>query len=235
METGSPHGVSAIDKAPLSTYQIVIIVICSLIAMIDGFDTQVIALVAPDIAKALGVSVSSFGLVFGAGLLGAMVGALVAGDVSDRIGRKPALLASMLVFGLGSLVMPLVNSMNELMLLRLITGLGLGGAMPSIIALTSEYTPRRIRTTLIAAMFCGFPFGASIGAAASVWALTAYGWQSVFIVGGALPLILLPVVSLVLPESLRFLQERGKIGAIARVMKRLNLADQKPFEDLGPP
>lgn len=232
METSGLDGVSAIDKAPLGGYQIAILAICSLVAMIDGFDTQAIALVAPDIAKAWNVPIASFGPVFGAGLFGAMVGGFVAGGVSDRFGRKPNLMVSMVIFGVGSLMMPFVTSMNELMILRLITGLGLGGAMPSFIALTSEFTPRRIRATLVTAMFCGFPFGASVGAASSAWALTAYGWQSIFIVGGVIPLILLPLIALVVPESLRFLQNRGKIATIARIMSRLGLPGEKPSDDV---
>jgi MFS transporter, AAHS family, 4-hydroxybenzoate transporter len=235
METGSLHSIPAIDKARLGSYQIAILTICALIAMIDGFDTQSIALVAPDIARAWGLPIASFGPVFGIGLFGAMIGGLIAGGVSDRFGRKPSLLISMLVFGAGSLAMPFVVSMKELLIIRLITGLGLGGAMPSFMALASEFTPRRIRATLISAMFCGFPFGASIGAAASTWALAAYGWRSIFVVGGVIPLILLPIVALVVPESLRFLQERGKVATVARIMRRLGLPGEKPFEGLGLP
>lgn len=229
------QGKSIIDTIPLGSYQIAVITLCSLVAMVDGFDTQVIALAAPEIARALDIPIAKFGVVFGAGLLGSMIGALIAGSMSDRMGRKPSLLVSMLIFGGASLVLPLATSVNELILLRLIAGLGLGGAMPGIVALTSEYTPQRIRATLTSAMFCGYPLGASIGAAASAWILTHYGWQTIFVIGGLVPLVLLPIVGFWVPESLRFLHGRGKDKAIARIMRRLGIAGAKPVFDRDEP
>ncbi|WP_298362612.1 MFS transporter [uncultured Bradyrhizobium sp.] len=225
---------SAIDDMPLSSYQLTIIVVCSLVAMIDGFDTQAIAFVAPDIAKEWQVPISSFGPVFGAGLFGALIGALIAGSVSDRIGRKPGILLSLFTFGLTSLLMSRANSLGELTIFRFIAGLGLGGAMPSIIALTTEYTPRRKRTTFVAAMFCGFPFGASLGAAASAWALPNYGWKSVFLAGGVLPLLLLPIVGVVIPESLHFLVRNGKAAKLNQITRRLGISDYKQTNDDSP-
>ncbi len=227
METPSGHDLSAIDAAPLGGYQIAIVVICFVVAMVDGFDTQAIAMVAPDIAKAWDTPIAAFGPVFGAGLLGGMLGGFVAGDLADRFGRKPSLIASMLIFGIGSLVTPVAASLNEMMLMRFITGLGLGGALPSFVALTAEFTPRRMRATLVSAMYCGFPFGASIGAVASAWALPRYGWQSLFVAGGLIPLGMLPVVIFMLPESLGFLHARNRIASITRIAKRLGLRNDQ--------
>jgi len=140
-----------------------VIVSCALVAMIDGFDTQAIGLVAPDIAADLGVNAATFGLVFGIGLSVGLIGAFLFGLTSDRYGRRPNLLVAVGLFGVITLLTPLVDSVPELMAVRFVTGLGLGGALPGIIALTSEYTPARMRTTVVGLMFCGFPLGAVLG------------------------------------------------------------------------
>src|SRR5437879_6591589 len=170
MQPASRDGdVPGLDAAELSRYQIAILSLCALIAMVDGFDTQAIAFVAPQIAARWNAPIASFGPIFGAGLLGSMIGSLAIGTVADRTGRKPGLIASMALFAVASLATPWVSATSELGILRFVTGLGLGGALPSIFALASEYAPRRARATLVATMFCGFPLGASLGAAGSAW------------------------------------------------------------------
>ena len=213
-----------IDERPLGSLQIVTVILCACVALVDGFDTQAIAFVAPVIAKAWSLDVSSFGPAFGAGLLGLTIGALATGPLADRVGRKPIILLSTLVFGIGSLATVLATSINEIMLYRFLTGLGLGGAMPNIIALTSEYAPKRIRALVVTAMFCGFPIGAVIGGLVSTVIIPAYGWKSVFVGGGILPLLLLPVLILWLPESIRFLAARGKEADVTALVARIDPA-----------
>ena len=146
-----------VDSSPLGSWQITIIVICALVAVVDGFDTQSIALVAPAIAAAWHVAPSRFGMVFGAGLFGSLIGALVFGTCADRFGRRPALLVAVALFAATTLVTPFASSLPVLAITRLVTGVGLGGALPNIISLTSEYAPEKLRGTLVALMFCGFP------------------------------------------------------------------------------
>src|SRR5438128_2065024 len=179
-----------IDSSPLSRFQVVTMALCSIVAMLDGFDTQAIAFVAPEIASAWHLDPSLFGPVFGAGLLGGLIGAMIFGSLGDRLGRKPNLMAAMLIFSIGSLLTPFATSIGQLVAIRLVTGLGLGGALPCFISLTSEYSPRRIRSTLVSLMFCGFPLGAVVGGMVSTQLIPNFGWTSVFIVGGALPLLL---------------------------------------------
>src|SRR5262249_45151774 len=155
-----------------------------LVAILDGFDTQAIAFVAPVIARDLGIEMSAFGPVFGAGLFGLMLGALALGPAADRWGRKPVIIVSTFVFGLFALLTPLASSPSALMLYRFLTGLGLGGAMPNIIALTSEYSPKAKRATLVTLMFCGFPLGAVLGGLTSARLIALYGWPAVFYLGG---------------------------------------------------
>lgn len=202
-------------------FQIAIVLLCALIAMLDGFDTQAIAFVAPAILQEWHVAPSAFGPVFGAGLFGGLIGAIVFGTLSDRIGRKPALLLAVTLFSIGSLLTPLSTSVPMLGGIRLVTGIGLGGALPSVISLTSEYAPARLRTTLIAAMFCGFPIGAVIGGLASAKLITAFGWASVFVMGGVLPVVILPLLVAFMPESVRYLALRNDHARIGRILRHM--------------
>src|SRR5882757_9930072 len=154
---------SLIDRTPFGPSQLRITALCASVAMIDGFGTQSIALAAPQIAADWGLMPAAFGIVFGAGLLGSLLGALSFGALADRIGRKPSLLAAVGIFALASLITPFTTSVPGLILVRLVTGLGLGGALPAVISLTAEYAPRRLRASVVAMMFCGFPLGAVIG------------------------------------------------------------------------
>jgi AAHS family 4-hydroxybenzoate transporter-like MFS transporter len=217
---------SLVDSSPLSPFQVSIAVICGLVAMIDGFDTQSIALAAPLIAAAWHTSPASFGLVFGAGLFGSFVGAMTFGVFADRYGRKLSLLLAILLFGVVCLITPFATSAQELLWLRFITGLGLGGALPGIISITSEYAPRRMRATVVSLMFCGFPLGAVIGGVAASNLLPTYGWKSLFYIGAAIPLALLPVIAAVVPESIRFLAVRKDAARVERILTRMGLADR---------
>lgn len=137
--------------------------LCAIVAMLDGFDTQSIAYVAPRIAEDWGLKPSEFGPIFAAGLFGLMAGAFLLSPAADRWGRKKIILLSTFIFGLFALLTAWATSMNELLAYRFITGVGLGAAMPNIIALTSEYAPQRLRATLVTVMFCGFPLGSTLG------------------------------------------------------------------------
>ena len=221
MTTGPLDLESIIDSLQLTRFQIVIVALCMMVAMVDGFDTQAIALAAPEIAASWGVTPSSLGLVFGAGLLGSLLGAMLFGSAGDRFGRKPALLAAVLLFAAISLLTPLTSTAFALMLVRLITGLGLGGALPCLISITSEYAPKRLRATLVSVMFCGFPLGAVAGGLAAAHMIPAWGWPSLFYAGAAIPLLLLPLLAAVVPESARFLALRGKTATVQRLLERM--------------
>lgn len=214
---------SILTGRPIGGFQIGIIVLCAIAAMIDGFDTQSIALAAPGIAKEFGTPLAAFGPVFGIGLFGGLVGAIIAGILSDRLGRKPLLIVSLVIVTIGSLLTPFVGSIGLLLVLRFVTGLGLGGALPCVIALTSEYTPPRSRAALVAMMFAGFPVGAVVGGLASSVLIPAFGWTSVFWFGGIVPVVLLPFIIFSLPESVRFLAVRADNKPLERVLRRMHL------------
>lgn len=215
-----------IDTAPVGRFQIGIGVACAAIAMIDGFDTQVIGLVAPEITKAWHVAPAAFGPVFGASLFGGLLGGLFFGFLCDRFGRRPSLVVAMTLFGVLTLATPWTTTIAQLTALRFLTGFGLGGAFPCIIALTSEFAPARLRASIVSWMFCGFPLGAIAGGVIAAFVLPATGWQSLFVMGGIVPLALVPLVLLAMPESIRFLALRGRIAAIRHVLHLMRLNDR---------
>jgi Arabinose efflux permease len=170
-----------INDHPFSKYQWMILALCFVTVAMDGFDTAIIGFIASDLVQEWGVQKSDLGPVMSAALVGLAVGALTAGPMADRIGRKKVLVLSILVFGGFSLVTAFATNLTQLTLLRFLTGLGLGAAMPNAATLMSEYAPERRRALLVNLMFVGFPIGSSMGGFISAWLIPHYGWQSVLI------------------------------------------------------
>ena len=207
-----------VDRQPVGAFQIRVLLVCAAVLFIDGFDTQAIGYVAPAVAQEWKLPRGALGPVFSAGLFGLMIGALVFGTLADRIGRKRIIVLSTAAFGVGTLLTILVQDAAWLMALRFLTGLGLGGAMPNAVALTSEFSPHRRRATMVMAMFAGFSIGAALGGLLAAALIPAFGWRSVFLVGGLAPLLLVPVLLYALPESIRYLAlVGGRDGEVAKL------------------
>jgi AAHS family 4-hydroxybenzoate transporter-like MFS transporter len=212
-----------IDAQPVGGFQIRLLLTCAAVLFLDGFDTQAIGFVAPVLAQEWSMSKGALGPVFSAGLFGLMIGALLFGPLADRIGRKKIIILSTLAFGIGALVTAFVQDVSTLIIIRFLTGLGLGGAMPNAIALTSEFNPRRRRSTMVMIMFCGFSVGAALGGLLAAALIPHFGWRSVFVVGGVAPLLLAPILALKLPESVRFLALAGRAdGRVAQLLGFIN-------------
>ena len=209
-----------IDEQPFSRYQLLTAVMCSFLVFTDGFDTQAMGFVAPAIAAQLHLTRAALGPLLSSGLFGMMIGALVFGPLADRFGRKPVIIICVFLFGLLSLLTATATTAQELLIYRLLTGLGLGGAMPNAIALTGEYTPRRARATGIMMMFVGFTLGGAAGGFVAAGLIARFGWQSVFVVGGVVPCLVAVVAMAFLPESIRFLVLKG--GESRRVAQYLS-------------
>ena len=199
-----------IDRHPVGRFQIKLLLICAAVLFLDGFDTQAIGYVAPALAKEWGLTKAALGPVFSAGLFGLMLGALMFGPLADRIGRRKIIIFSTLAFGIGTFATAFIRDVHSLLAIRFLTGLGLGGAMPNVIAMTSEFNPRRRRATMVMIMFCGFSVGAALGGLLAAALIPQFGWRSVFVVGGLVPLLLVPILAQLLPESVRFLVLSGR-------------------------
>ncbi|MBR0836906.1 MFS transporter [Bradyrhizobium manausense] len=211
---------NVIDTRRLSRFQIGLFVLCSLVIMIDGFDVQSIAYVAPVLTEAFHIERATLGPVFSAGLVGTVLGALLIAPLAERIGRKIALIGCIALFGVCSLLTTLAADLQQLMIVRLVGGLGLGGATPIAVALGAEFSPQRSRATIVMLIYCGYAIGAAGGGLISAYLLQILTWHAVFVLGAVLPLLLLIAVWLWLPESITYLAYRGTrndlIAAYAR-------------------
>jgi AAHS family 4-hydroxybenzoate transporter-like MFS transporter len=208
---------------PFSTFQWIIFALGFVIVLLDGFDTAAIGYIAPSLLKEWGISKPDLAPVLSAALFGLAAGALGAGPLADRFGRKRVLIASVGFFGIASLVSAYAASLDQLTLLRFATGLGLGAAMPNAITLMSEYCPDRRRAMLTNAMFCGFPLGAALGGFVAAWMIPLWGWRSVLILGGVLPIGLTVLLLFLLPESVRYLVSKGlSMDAVRAILSKIS-------------
>lgn len=189
-------------------------VVCFLIAMLDGYDTLMLSFIAPLISKEWGLGRGAFGSIFAAGYAGAMIGAVLFGMAADRYGRRRLLLLSVLIGGVFTVVCATASGAGELMFWRFVAGIGLGGAIPSVSALTAEHSSPERRSATVTRMFLGFPIGAVAGGAITASVMSLVGWRGVLVGGGVLSLLLLPLAFLVVTE-----QRAGSTGR-ARHAKR---------------
>jgi AAHS family 4-hydroxybenzoate transporter-like MFS transporter len=222
-----------IDARPLSRFQLLVGLLCAALIFMDGFDAQVMGFVAPALIAQMHLTRAAFGPVVSIGLIGMMIGGLVGGPLADRFGRKPVLVGCCFAFGLFSLLTATAGSFESLAVFRLLTGLGLGGAMPNSIAITSEYMPKRLRATAVTTMFVGMPLGAAVAGFVAAALIPRFGWQAVFVVGGVTPLLIGAWVLVALPESIRFLiLKGGEHERIARLLSRI-APDGAPHGELA--
>ncbi len=177
---------------------------CFVIVLLDGFDTAAIGFIAPSLISEWNIGRSALAPVLSAALFGLAFGAIFAGPLSDRLGRRALLIASVVVFGVACFASAFSADLTQLTALRFITGLGLGAAMPNAVTIMSEFCPDRRRATVINLMFCGFPLGAAFGGFLAAWLIPNFGWRSVLLFGGTMPLLLVIVLLVALPESVRY-------------------------------
>lgn len=212
-----------IDRRPVTRFQYGILTLCGAVMLIDGFDTQAISYMAPAIARQWHLPTAVLGPIFSSALVGLMIGYLVLSPLSDGFGHKRMVITTTVAFSVVTLVSVFAQDVTQLMILRLLTGIGLGAAAPSAIALTGEFAPRRLRATFVLVIYCGFSLGFVVAGAAAGSIMPAYGWRSMFLLSGAIPLVLTPLLVKFLPESLEFMVRKDSTPhRLQSTMRRLD-------------
>jgi MFS transporter, AAHS family, 4-hydroxybenzoate transporter len=214
---------AVIDARPLGGFQIRVALLCTLALLLDAFDSTSIGFVAPRLTAVWHLPPGALGPVFAWGFFGQLLGAVIAGPVADRLGRRGVLIAGLIEFGLGALATTRAYSLESLLVLRVVTGLGLGAAAPNAIALVTEISPAARRSFMLAVALCGMTVGAATAGLVAARLLPQYGWTSVFAAGGILPLALAPLLVMWLPESPHFLALAGnRDAAIFAMLRKIN-------------
>jgi MFS transporter, AAHS family, 4-hydroxybenzoate transporter len=213
---------SALDKRGLTGFQTRMIAVALGLAVMDGFDVQIIGYVAPILSGLWHIDPKSFGLIFGAGLLGLALGPIAFSPLADKVGCRPVLIGCTILYALGTLATTTVDSWSMLLGVRFLTGLGLGGVLPCTIAVVSDYAPTRARNLMLAISSSGFAIGGSLGGFVAAATIERFGWQTVFWIGGIVPLLILPVLLLWFPESLpRLLSDPSQHFRLEKIVARL--------------
>ena len=212
-----------LDEQKTRPVHFAIALMAFLMLFLDGVDNQGLGFAAPAITKAWGLSRGAFGPIFTAGVTGVALGALIVGPLADRFGRKPMTIGTTIFFGVLTLAVSQATNVTELSVLRFLAGLGLGTLVPMAVVVATEFAPRRTRGRLVTMACCGYAIGAAAGGQLAAQIIPLYGWQSLFYVGGFLPLVLALAMVVWLPESVRLLALRpGNNASIIRTLRRIN-------------
>jgi len=202
----------ALENQRIGSLQLRVAALCALVQICDGYDVNAIGVSVPSLTHAWNLPGPAFTQAFLWSSIGIMVGALSAGPIGDRLGRRPLLIGSLTIFGLASLLTAFAGSLLVLSILRFFTGIGIGGAFPGAATLTGDYAPHRLRATMIMVTFTGAPIGGFLCGQLAGLLLPRFGWPSVFLVGGVVPLLMVPALALWLPESPRFLAGKDRLS-----------------------
>lgn len=229
---------SVIDESPMNLRRWSVVLVCFAIALLDGFDTQSIAFIGSSIAEEFSMSTAGMTWVITASTVGMALGAITLGSVGDRIGRKRAIIIALAVFGIFSMLGAFAQDPWQIVALRFLIGLGMGGATPSLLALAAEYSPSSKRGLSMTLVLLGLPGGAMLGGIVAAAWLPVLGWRGIFFLGGVLPIVMLLVV-MALPESPSYLASRTdekshrQARTLLQRMTGITIADDAPLVTEG--
>ncbi len=209
------------DEARFNRFHGLVLFWCALIIIFDGYDLAVAGIALPSIMRQLGVSPTNAGFMVSSALFGMMFGAIFLGTIADKIGRRRAIAICIGLFSLFTAAAGLAHDPITFSAMRFLAGLGIGGVMPNVVAQMTEYSPRKIRSTMVTLMFSGYAVGGMLAALLGKGMIEAYGWQSVFLAAG-LPVLLIPVILKLMPESMPFLIKSNRIGQLKAIASRLD-------------
>ena len=221
-----------IDQAKFTPFHFNVVAWCLLIILFDGYDLAINGVVLPLLMEDWGLTAVQAGMLASTALAGMMFGAMIFGSLADKIGRKKVIMICIVLFSGLTFAGGFASNPTEFAILRFLAGLGIGGVMPNLVALTSEYAPIRMRSTLVTGMFSGYAVGGVMAALLGSWFTPDFGWQIMFFIAG-IPLFLLPVIWKFLPESLTFIVQQNKQAQarqiVARLAPQLEMKEQTTF------
>ena len=227
-----------LDETPWSVYQKLLTILAALAIMFDGFDIQILGFAIPSLMRDWHVVRADFGPVLAIGLAGMALGGPIAGYFGDRYGRRSALIGCIALFAIATLATALVHSVAGLAVLRLVTGMGTGGALPNASALTAEFAPLRRRPMAVKLTLVCVPLGGMLGGLLAARVLPEFGWRGLYAVGGTLPLLFVGVLWAALPESPRFMARTPSLWPqLTRLLTRMGhpVSNAAAFEDRAEP
>ena len=209
------------DEARFNGFHKLVLFWCALIIICDGYDLAVAGIALPSIMKEMGVNPTSAGFMVSSALFGMMFGNILLGTLADRIGRRWAVVICIVLFSVFTAGAGLMHDPVSFSVMRFLAGVGIGGVMPNVVAQMTEYSPLRIRSTLVTLMFSGYSVGGMLAALLGKGLIESYGWSSVFLAAG-LPVLLIPFILKSFPESMPFLIKRGRIDELKRIVSRID-------------
>jgi AAHS family benzoate transporter-like MFS transporter len=208
------------DEARFNGFHRLVLFWCALIIIFDGYDLAVAGIALPSIMKEMGVDPTQAGFMVSAALFGMMFGAIFLGTIADRIGRRRAIAICIALFSIFTAAAGMTTDPVTFSVTRFLAGLGIGGVMPNVVAQMTEYSPKKIRATMVTLMFSGYAVGGMLAAVLGKGLIESYGWQSVFLAAG-LPVLLIPLILKQMPESMPFLLKQGRLDELRTVVARL--------------
>ncbi|MHC3125325.1 aromatic acid/H+ symport family MFS transporter [Acinetobacter sp. GN11] len=221
MDTSKVNINELIDKASFTSFHWKVLIWCLLIIIFDGYDLVIYGVALPLLMQQWSLTAVEAGLLASAALFGMMFGAMIFGTLSDKLGRKKTILICVTLFSGFTFIGAFAKGPTEFAILRFIAGLGIGGVMPNVVALMTEYAPKKIRSTLVAIMFSGYAIGGMTSALLGAWLVKDMGWQIMFLLAGV-PLLLLPLIWKFLPESLAFLVKSNQTEQAKIIVSRIS-------------
>lgn len=208
------------DKARFNRFHAGVLLWCALIIICDGYDLAVAGIALPSIMKDMGVTAQNAGFMVSSALFGMMFGAIFLGTIADRIGRRKAIAICIALFSVFTAAAGFTHDPYTFSAMRFLAGLGIGGVMPNVVAQMTEYSPKKIRATMVTLMFSGYAVGGMLAALLGKGLLETYGWSSVFMAAG-LPVLLIPVILKTLPESMPFLIRENRLDELKQIVARM--------------
>ena len=221
MSTNKVNINTLIDEAKFTPFHWGVLIWCLLIIIFDGYDLVIYGVALPLLMQEWALSAVQAGMLASTALFGMMFGAMSFGTLSDKLGRKKTIMICVAIFSGFTFIGAFATSPVEFGILRFLAGLGIGGVMPNVVALMTEYAPKRIRSTLVALMFSGYAIGGMTSALLGAWLVPQFGWKIMFLLAGT-PLLFLPILWKYLPESLMYLTNKQQTAEAQNIIQKIS-------------